>query len=283
MPHFKTSDGIDIYYEDRGEGFPLVFVHPWPADHAMWMLQVPVFSENYRIITPDSRGLGRSEKPKTGYSLGRLSNDVHELLDHLKIGKAFVVGNSLGGAVAERFAIDHTAEVQATVWIGAPIFPLGESFPLMDYGGRKNVPLFEVYIDELQKGYLNFWEKDWKPTMSYLYHKNFVETYIGSYLVRYLFEERYAKLNADPQGAIAILAGLNEQKKSLDEDLARLSIPSAIVCGDGDDTRPSCEKQHASIPAAQFLVIQNSGHFCYMDQPEVFNSFLRNFLIRNGP
>ena len=82
MTYFTTSDGVRIYFEDTGEGFPLVLLHPWPTDHAMWLFQVPVFSENYRIITPDSRGLGRSDKPSTGYSLRRLSDDVREMLEY---------------------------------------------------------------------------------------------------------------------------------------------------------------------------------------------------------
>ncbi len=279
MAHFKTTDGIRIYFEEVGEGFPLVLLHPWPTDHAMWMLQLPVFSEVYRIITPDSRGLGRSDKPKK-YTLERLSDDVAELLDRLGIEKAFIVGNSLGGAVAEKFAIDHTDRVQATVWIGAPTFPMDEL--VMNYDGETNVPFSQVYIKELKVGYLNFWKKVWKPFMHYNFHESFVRTYIGSYLINYLFEDRYARLNADSSSLIGLLEGLDETKISLDKELAKLSIPTAIVCGDGDDTRPSCEKQHRNIPKAGFLVIPNSGHFCYMDQPEIFNRFLADFLARNS-
>ncbi len=280
MTYFTTSDGVRIYFEDTGEGFPLVLLHPWPTDHAMWLFQVPVFSEDYRIITPDSRGLGRSDKPGTGYSLRRLSDDVRELLEFLKIPHAFIVGNSLGGAVAEKFAIDHTAKVQGTVWIGAPTFPLDDL--VMDYEGEKNIPFFDVYTGELRAGgYLNFWQKVWKPLMSFQYHEKFVKTYLGDYLIRYLFEDRYARLNADPHGVIAILEDL-QKEKSLDNELARLNVPSAIVCGDGDDTRPSCEKQHLSVPRAEFLVIQDSGHFCYQDQPEIFNRFLTGFLKRHS-
>jgi len=281
LPRFTTTDGTGIYYEDVGEGFPLVLLHPWPTDHAMWMLQVPVFSENYRVITPDSRGLGKSDKPETGYSLERMSDDVDELLLRLRIRKAFIVGNSLGGAVAEKFIVDHSDKVQATVWIGAPTFPLDEL--VMNYNGKENVPFVEVYVGELEHGYLNFWENVWKPLMSYNFHESFVNTHFGSHLIKYFFEERYARLNADPHGVISILEGVNDEKKSLDEDLARLSIPSAIVCGDGDDTRPSCEKQHASIPKAEFMIIKSSGHFCYMDQTEIFNAFLLEFLKKHGP
>src|SRR5579872_2965691 len=279
MGYFSTQDGTRIYFEEAGSGFPLVLLHPWPTDHGMWLFQEPVFSEDYRLILPDSRGLGRSDKPETGYSLKRLSDDVNELLEHLGIDKAFVVGNSLGGAVAVKFESDHTEKVQGTVWIGAPTFPLDEL--VMDYDGRKNVPFVKVYTDELKAGYLNFWEKVWKPLMSFQYHENFVKTYLGSYLIRYFFEDRYVRLNADPHGVISILLDL-QKEKSLDSELARLEIPSAIVCGDGDDTRPSCEKQHASIPKAEFLVIKDSGHFCYQDQPEIFNHFLGGFLKRHA-
>jgi pimeloyl-ACP methyl ester carboxylesterase len=279
MPSFRTTDSLKIYYEDAGEGYPLVLLHPWPTDHAMWMLQLAVFSEFYRIVTPDSRGLGKSDKPESGYTLERLSNDVAELLDHLKIEKAFVVGNSLGGAVAEKFAIDHTDRVKATVWVGAPTFPMDDM--VMNYQGETQIPFAQVYVRELRLSYLNFWKKVWKPEMDYNFHESFVRTYIGSYLINYLFEDRYARLNADSSSLIGLLEGL-DQTKSLDHDLARLEIPCAIVCGDGDDTRPSCERQHQNIPQAEFLVIPNSGHFCYLDQPEIFNKFLKDFLKRNA-
>src|SRR5579872_1957440 len=273
MSRFSASDGSILYFDEAGEGFPLIFLHPWPTDHAMWMFQVPVFSENYRVITPDSRGLGMSDKsPKVeDFSLDRLSDDVSELMDHLGIDRAFIVGNSLGGAVAEKFCIDHAERVQASLWIGAPTFPFGEL--VMDYDGRKNVPFVDVYKSALKNGYLNFWLSVWKPLMSYNYHESFVRTYVGDYLIRYLFEDRYARMNHNPTSVVGLLDGLNQVKESLDADLARLTIPSAIVCGDGDDTRPSCEQQHKAIPKAEFLVIKDSGHFCYMDQPEIFNSF----------
>jgi pimeloyl-ACP methyl ester carboxylesterase len=279
LPYAKI-DKLDIYYEDIGKGYPLVLLHPWPTDHAMWMFQFPVFSESYRIIAPDSRGLGASSKPHSGYSLKRLSNDVNELLEQLGIERAFIVGNSLGGAVAEKFCIDHPDKVQATVWIGAPTFPLDDMTVEMD---GKSIPFLDYYLDALKSGYLNFWDSVWKPTMQYQYHESFVRTYIGDYLIRYLFEERYARLNAgDAHGVIGALNGLRKES-SLDKDLAALDIPSAVVAGDGDDTLPYCKLQHAAVPKSELFILKDSGHFCYMDQAENFNRFLWDFLERNAP
>jgi len=275
---YAEIDGLQIFYEDIGNGFPLVLLHPWPTDHAMWMFQFAVFSEKYRIIAPDSRGLGSSSKPHSGYQLERLSDDVNEFLEHLGIERAFVVGNSLGGAVAQKFAVNHSKKVQATVWIGAPTFPLDDI--VVEFGGR-NVPFVDLYLDALKKGYLNFWDTIWKPTMHYQFHESFVKTYLGSYLIRYLFEDRYARLNGDAHGVVGVMDG-QRREKSLDEALSGLDIPSAIVAGDGDDTLPYCEQQHKAVPKAEFFVLKNSGHFCYMDQPEVFNRFLGDFLERHA-
>jgi len=279
MPRVKINDA-EIYYETIGEGFPLVLLHPWPTDHAMWMFQTPVFSERFRVITPDSRGLGRSDKSKTGYRLKKLSDDVYDLIRHLGIERAFVVGNSLGGAVAQKFSIDHPEVVQATIWIGAPTFPLNELLAELEPG--KSVPAITAYLADLKNhGYLHFWNNIWKPTMHYQFHESFANSPLGAYLIRYLFEDRYAKLNANPEGVIGILEDLCLEE-SLDAELGKLEIPAAIVTGSGDDTRPYCEQQHKAVPRTQLFVVQNSGHFCYMDQPAKFNEFMLHFLEKNG-
>ncbi|MFN0000620.1 MAG: alpha/beta fold hydrolase, partial [Burkholderiaceae bacterium] len=94
MPYVNVK-GNNIYYEAAGAGFPIVLLHPWPTDHAMWMLQVPIFSADYRVITPDSIGLGQSAKPRSGITLKGLADDVNALLDELGEKKAFIVGLSL--------------------------------------------------------------------------------------------------------------------------------------------------------------------------------------------
>ena len=64
------------------------------------------------------------------------------------------------------------------------------------------MPAINYYLEALRKGgYQYFWENIRKPTMSYQFHENFIKTYIGSYLIRYLFEDRYARMNADPSGS----------------------------------------------------------------------------------
>lgn len=250
----------------------------------MWMFQTPVFSELYHVITPDSRGLGLSSRSSEGYSLGQLSDDLLILLDYLGIERCFLIGSSMGANVSQKFAIDHPERVQATVWVAGARLPMDQ----MTFAGNEDIgtrerdrPFTEIYLEALRKGgYLHFWETIWKPTMHFQFHEGFSKSYIGSYFIKYLFEERYSRLNEDASGVIGLLEGFRREV-SLDQDLSRVKVPASIVVGDGDDSRSYCEEQHKSMPNLGYHVIKNSGHFCYIDQPELFNNFLISFLKAN--
>lgn len=279
----SNVNGVRIHYEERGDGFPLTLLHPWPTDHAMWMMQVSVFSELYRVITPDSRGLGKSGKPEGGYDLRTLAKDVQELLGELGVSKTFVVGSSLGASVAQRFTLDYPEMVQGSVWVGAPTFPLGELIFEGEVGqGRPFVP---VYIEALKRGgFDHFWQAIWKPTMPNQFHESFAGSTVGSYLISYLFESRYSKLNKDVSGAVKLLEALDREAPIIEELKAvSAQVPCALVTADGDDTKPAVDAQHRLLPKVDYLCINKGGHFCFMDEPGQFNGFLQAFLEKNKP
>ncbi len=282
MPTANVN-GIRLYYEEYGEGFPLTLLHPWPTDHAAWMMQVPVFSEHYRVITPDSRGLGMSDRPEGGYDLKTLAKDVHDLLSELGVSKTFVVGSSLGASVAQKFTVEYPDMVQGSVWVGAPTFPLGELTFEGEIGqGRPFVP---VYVEALENGgFDHFWEAIWKPTMPNQFHESFAGSTVGSYLVSYLFESRYSRLNKDVSGVVKLLQALDREEPMI-EELTAVSarVPSALVTADGDDTKPAVDAQHRLLPKVDYLCISRGGHFCFMDEPGQFNGFLETFLAKNKP
>jgi pimeloyl-ACP methyl ester carboxylesterase len=100
MPRLRIN-GVEIYCIDLDgddEGVPLVLLHSWPCDHALWMLQTSVFSQYYRVIAPDFRGLCSSTKPAAGpITVQQLSDDVSGRFDAL--------GLPLGGVVAEQCSV----------------------------------------------------------------------------------------------------------------------------------------------------------------------------------
>jgi len=146
------------------------------------------------------------------------------------------------------FCLNHPERVQASIWVGAPKLPLDE-FMFKEKNGRTR-PLPDVYIEALRAGgYSRFWKTVWKPNSGYLLHKSFLRTPIGSYLVRYLFEDRYARLNKDARGLIALLNGMCED--SVLEELRTVKVPVAMVSGEDDPTLPYIKehKRHCPRPS----------------------------------
>ena len=116
-------NGISLYVEEHGEGDPVLLLHGWPDSARLWRHQVPFLTAHgYRVITPDLRGFGRSERPAAvaGYRLRNVVADVSALLDHLAIETAYVVGHDWGAAVAWLTAILGPARVRKLTAISVP-------------------------------------------------------------------------------------------------------------------------------------------------------------------
>src|SRR5262245_22069401 len=111
-------NGIDIHHEVQGEGPPIVFVHGLGATSNVWHAQRTTLSKYYRVIVYDRSGCGRSQKARTGYSIGGWADELAGLLDHLAIPAAVVVGHSLGSMVAQRFAGKYAPRTRALVLAG---------------------------------------------------------------------------------------------------------------------------------------------------------------------
>jgi len=90
MPFAKTDDGVKLYYEETGDGAPIVFVHEFAADHRSWEMQMRHFGQRYRCITFSARGYPPSDVPEKpeSYSQNRATDDILAVMDHLKIDKA---------------------------------------------------------------------------------------------------------------------------------------------------------------------------------------------------
>jgi 3-oxoadipate enol-lactonase len=106
---------VALYYEVRGAGAPLVLVAGLGADGASWSGVIARLPKQYQIITIDNRGAGRSGIPEKPYTVASMAEDIVRLLDHLKIPKAHILGHSLGGYIAQEFAIRYPERVQRLI------------------------------------------------------------------------------------------------------------------------------------------------------------------------
>jgi pimeloyl-ACP methyl ester carboxylesterase len=114
MPHVETN-GIQIYYEEQGEGDPLILIMGITATGDVWEAHSDFWSEEYRCIKPDNRGVGQSDKPAGDYSSEMMADDYAGLMDALGIEKARVVGVSMGSIIAQQLCLRHPDKVQSAV------------------------------------------------------------------------------------------------------------------------------------------------------------------------
>jgi non-heme chloroperoxidase len=99
MPYLITSDASKLYYEEVGQGKPLMFIHGWSLSSQIWLKQKEYFSSRYRCIFLDLRGHGRSLPSSSGYSIDLLASDVAKLFGHLGLSDVTLFGWSLGSLV----------------------------------------------------------------------------------------------------------------------------------------------------------------------------------------
>src|SRR5689334_11085038 len=131
MPRVKLDD-VEIYYEERGDGRPVIFLSETACDGEVWKIfQVPEFSKDHRVIIHDYRGTGQSGKPSNDYTTRIFVDDVVALMDHLHAEDAIVVGHSMGGRVAQLLALDHPQKVHKLVLASTGAhYPLTKGLPL---------------------------------------------------------------------------------------------------------------------------------------------------------
>ena len=113
--HTVTANGIRQHYVEAGEGAPVVLLHGFPETHHAWRHQIPVLAQQYRVIAPDLRGYGETDKPASGYDKRTMANDLRALLRELSIERVALVGHDRGARVATRFAKDHPEAVDRLV------------------------------------------------------------------------------------------------------------------------------------------------------------------------
>lgn len=114
------ASGLRLVVRDYGSGVPVVLVHAWGETHRSFDRLVRLLAPHLRLVVPDQRGVGDSDKPADGYSLVQAAADLVELLDAIDLPSAFVAGTSSGGYVAQQIGVDHANRVDGLVLVGSP-------------------------------------------------------------------------------------------------------------------------------------------------------------------
>lgn len=251
-------EGCSLHYEEYGHGTPLILIHGLGSSSQDWELQVPVLARHYRLIVVDVRGHGRSDKPRERYSIEGFTYDLIALIEHLDLPPAHVVGLSMGGMIAFQLAVDEPGRVKSLCIVN--------SAP-------------QVKVRSAREYW--WWAKRW--TLARVLSLATVGKALGDRLfpkpaqadLRRKMAERWAK--NDKRAYLAsfdAIVGWGVQER-----LSRITCPTLVISADHDYT-PVAQKENyvKLLPDARLVVIEDSRHATPLDQPEVFNTTLLDFL-----
>jgi pimeloyl-ACP methyl ester carboxylesterase len=269
MPHATTPDGVKLYYEEVGHGTPIVFVHEFADDIHGWAAQVKFFARRYRTIAFNARGYPPSDVPAEPerYSQAQAAEDIKAILDHLKIDKAHVVGLSMGGFATLHFGLMFPERALSLMVGGAGYGSVSGDragfhrdtdtvIAQFEQGGMAKVA--EFYTRGPTR--VQFMAKDpvgWKE-----------------------FYDRFAGGSA--LGHANTMRGVQRKRPSifeLEAKLEKLTVPTLIMTGDEDD--PCLEPgifMKRKIPTSALVVLPKSGHAINLEEPDLFNRAVLDFL-----
>jgi len=262
--HHVAVGDADLAVHTAGSGIPLVLLHAFPLDHSMWLRQEPLAAE-LRLIVPDQRGFGGS-RGSLPTSIEQLAEDVVALLDALHVaGPAVVCGISMGGYVAQHLAARHPGRVGALVLVDTkleadtPEARAGRADLAAKVGRLGLGILADAMIPRLLADSAEARGAADRPE---------IETVLRRSIL--------AQPVATVQAALAALG----ERPDMTDALRRLSVPTLLVGGAEDViTPPAClETAETVIPDAKLLIVPAAGHMTPLEQPELFNAAVLEFL-----
>lgn len=288
---FVDANGVMIYYEEFGEGKPLMILHGGPgASHDYFLPYLLPLARHNRIIFIDERGSGRSGilDDASQYTVENMVEDVEAVRTALGLGKINLLGHSYGGVLAQAYAFKYQENLSHLI--------LCSTFPSTSQMNEVFVKIKENMTPELRER-INKMEKDGLYGHGLPYERNrYTEEYMiaawGEGYFPYLYQR-----NPDPaydpasQGFAWTLYremwGSNGEYvidgnlKSVEyvDKLPTIKVPTLINCGDNDECAPSLsEEMHEKIPGSKLVIFPQSGHMTFVDQPDMFIKSIEDFL-----
>lgn len=269
--HITTRDGVKLYVEEAGQGTPILFIHEFGGNYDAWEPQMRRFSRRHRCITYAARGYKPSDIPTDleQYSQRIAVEDALAVLDALGIEKAHIVGLSMGGFATAHFGLIAPERALSLTIAGA------------GYGAEKQ---YEEYFRGVSLSVAENFETRGAKEFSKIYG-------LGASRVQFQnkdprgwaeFSERLS--NHDDLGAALTMRGVQARRPSLydlEAEFARMEVPTLVMTGDEDDhciqTSVYLKK---SIPACGLAIFPKTGHTLNLEEPELFNQLLAEFLAQ---
>jgi 3-oxoadipate enol-lactonase len=254
-------NGLETYYEIHGrEGAPwLVFSHSLACSVRMWDGEIAKHQDRYRVLAYDTRGHGQSAAPKGPYSLEQLADDLHFLLQDLRIEKPHYVGLSMGGMIGQTAALKYPG--------------LFRTMTLCDTTSRYPAEAAPMWQDRIRIAESKGMAPLVQPTLERWFTEGF----------RKNKPEEVKKVAAQIEKTpVAGYVGCCHAIPKIDVTarLKDIKCPALVICGEDDPgTPPAMAREiHDNLPGSKLVLIPRAAHLSNLEQPEAFNRALAEFL-----
>ena len=273
MAHIKAGNDkaghpVNIFYEDWGQGAPVVLIHGWPLDHTMWEHQAVALAQaGYRVIAYDRRGFGRSSRPWGGYDYDTLATDLNALLTELNLTGVSLVGFSMGGGEIARYIGNYGQQRVARVAFVSAVPP----FLLHTADNPEGVP--QSVFDGMHEGI----KKD-----RFAFLESFAKDFYGQSLISHPVSQAVLNWNQ----TVTSLAAPNAtddcvtsfSSTDFRDDLKKITVPTLVIHGDQDQTVPfsvSGERTAKLVAGAELKVYKGAPHgLFFTNKDELTNDLL---------
>ena len=272
IPHAKDSKfanigGVRLHYQEKGEGIPLVLIHGYASSTYSWKDVFEPLSKKYRVIAVDLKGFGFSEKPDGDYSRRAQGEMVAGLLEQLKIEKAWLAGNSMGGEIVLNIALQHPEKVLGLILIDSA----GVKIP-----GRVSLAPWYVQTPIVGRVLSALALTSNKLVRQGLEKSFYDDSKIADERVNYYYQPLKTRA-----GQLAALRARTQFALSPIEDkLNQINLPTLIIWGAEDEIIPleAGQKMNSEIRNSKLVVIEKCGHLPQEEMPERIVNETVNFI-----
>jgi pimeloyl-ACP methyl ester carboxylesterase len=238
---YAPVNDIEMYYAVYGAGEPLILLHGGLGHSDVWGAQIPALAGRFKVITADSRGHGRSTRSAQPYSYALMASDVLALMDHLKIGRASILGWSDGGIIGIDIAINHPERLNKLFAFGANVNVAGLRSDIAESA------VFNKYIEVAGQDYARLS----KTPKEY-------DAFVAQIGEMWATQPNYTP-----------------------EQLGKITTPIAIADGEHDEAirqEHNVEMANA-IPGTKLVILKGVSHFAFVQKPDEFNRAVLDFLL----
>jgi 3-oxoadipate enol-lactonase len=264
----KVGD-INIYYEVHGEGEPLVLIQGYGGSSRAWFLNVPAFSKKHRVVVFDNRGTGLTDKPDIPYTMEMMADDTIGLLDSIGMDVAHILGVSMGGFIAQHFALRYPERVISLV------------LACTHCGGTQQIapdPEMLALLSDSERMQRLTVEERSRELLPHIVSQQFIDNNPD-------IVQQFVKKNAEYPTP---LYGYIRQGRAIARHdtyyrLPEIKAPTLVIAGDADKIVPVENSRVLAdrIPDAELVLLENMGHGFHMEAADEYHKTVIDFLKRH--